>query len=290
MSPSPKGPPAKRPLSSPTRSDQNPKVTNAVTQALAWAAGDKPGGVSDSFWETTSNLIRTLAMLLEEVSSAVSTPPPLNLNLPLSSHLTPNLSSLPPPLSSSLPLPSLSGSSASSRLPPSSFAHSLPYSSASYEDYLRERSLVISGVSESLAASSVDRAESDLSSVKSILATLGIETIPTSVFRMGVPSSASPPLPRLLKVVLPSRSHALRSLSLARSLRSHPQFDGIYIRRSMTLEERKLHSSLRDHLRQLRQADSSCPFVLYRGELWHREEIKTKTRTTLPPSMGNGIA
>ena len=310
MSPSPRAPAPKRHMSSPTPSDSHSKVTLAVSKALAYAAGDKPGGVSDGFWETTSSLIHMLAMLLEEVASSphLLPPPPPTPSLPPSSLNPPPPSSLthPPPLFSSLnhstpspplsllsssipPPPSLSSSLPHPSLTPSPPSQSTPFSLPSYEEYLRERSIVISGVPESIEPSSVVRAEMDYESVKLILSALSVESLPCTVFRMGRVSTSSPPIPRLIKVVLPARAHVFKALSSARVLRTLPQFPKVYVRKSMTLEERQRDASLRASLRDLRQADANCPFVVYRGELWSREEIKTGRRTTLPPLEGNGL-
>lgn len=240
----------------------NEKVSNAVAGALALAAQDPPPGVPSLLWETITSTIRLLSFLLEEQSSPYASPSPL----PLHNHPP---SSLPVSL---FPPPSLSPSSA------------LPYSADSYEDHLRMRSIVISGVPESADPCSVARAEADVDEVKKILAALGLECVPQSVFRMG---KQTPDRPRLLKVLLPSRSHLLNTLSVARNLRSLSEFPNVYIRKSMTANERAAFTSLRAHLKSLRESNPNCPYVIYRDQIWHKDDIKGKQRIQLPPDQGN---
>ncbi|KAK6013448.1 hypothetical protein OSTOST_21234 [Ostertagia ostertagi] len=97
------------------------------------------------------------------------------------------------------------------------------------------RSIVVSGVPESQSPNSVDRAHHDIQCICSLLNFLGIECIPSMVFRMGIKNSSRP---RLLKVVLPSSRFQIETIKRAPRLRFFSQ-RGVYIRPSLTKEERE---------------------------------------------------
>lgn len=114
---------------------------------------------------------------------------------------------------------------------------------ASYEERERTRSIVISGLPESQSHTAFNRIVHDFSSTQHILDFLNVDCLPTTVYRMGKPN---PSRPRLLKVILPCSRFQKTVLKLAPRLRFFSQ-KGIYIRPSLTFEERKLRRE--EHLR-----------------------------------------
>lgn len=119
----------------------------------------------------------------------------------------------------------------------SSDSASLPSASPAivdFEELERKRSIVISGVRESTSNAAFERIVHDFSCTQHILDFLKIECLPVTVYRMG---KVSPTRPRLLKVVLPCSRLQKEVIRFAPRLRFFPH-KGIYIRPSLTLEER----------------------------------------------------
>ena len=90
--------------------------------------------------------------------------------------------------------------------------------------------------------------------------------------------------PRLVKIVLPASRFVYTALKHAHTLRDQDSWKGVYVRKSMTPAQRELEAKMREFIRELRKK-GPCDFVLYKGEVWHREDIKGRVRKTLPPSM-----
>ena len=84
----------------------------------------------------------------------------------------------------------------------------------------RLRSVVIEGVPECRSPYMRDRLRYDYDSALNVLDYLGVECHPTSVYRLGKPGIRSNR--RLLKVVLPSRTHQRIAVSRASRLHSFP--------------------------------------------------------------------
>ena len=157
-----------------------------------------------------------------------------------------------------------------------------PIDLVSAEEKERERSIVVTGLAESPSGDSVERADHDIRAIRSLLTQLKIETVPCSVYRMG---SNKDNRPRLIKVVLPARRFVYDALRLTHTLHTSDNFKGVYVRKSLTQAQRDEQAKMRDFLRALKKQDSACPFVLYKDQIWHREEIKGRSRKTFPPSM-----
>ncbi|VDP63681.1 unnamed protein product, partial [Heligmosomoides polygyrus] len=102
----------------------------------------------------------------------------------------------------------------------------------------RRRSIVLHGVPELFASNPMDKLCHDFDYVANTLSFVGVEAFPMSLYRMGKPTKC-----RLLKVILPSSYHQRAALRNAPSLRFSP-FKGVYIRRSLTFEERKFKYTL----------------------------------------------
>lgn len=67
-------------------------------------------------------------------------------------------------------------------------------------------------------------------------------------------------------LVLPSRSHWLKAISNARLLRPAGHTN-IFVRKSMTREERTRDFQLRQQARELNRGKSTKEWVVYKGEL-----------------------
>lgn len=113
------------------------------------------------------------------------------------------------------------------------------------------RSIVVSHLPENREINSIDQLFWDLSSVTRILDFLGVACLPVSVYRMGRSS------PRLLKVVLPTSRFQEQVLRRASRLRFSP-FKGVFIRKSLTLEERIRLRNERSNRRNLPSRGDCC--------------------------------
>ena len=104
-----------------------------------------------------------------------------------------------------------------------------------YEERERRRSIVIIGVPENRNPNRASKISHDFRCVGQILDHLAVECDPISVYRMGRPNTT---YDRLLKVVLPSSFHASLALKRASQMRFFPLSKGVFIRPSLSKEER----------------------------------------------------
>ncbi|PIO76882.1 hypothetical protein TELCIR_01034 [Teladorsagia circumcincta] len=128
--------------------------------------------------------------------------------------------------------------------------------SESIESEKRARSIVISGLKEApndLPPSHRQKSLED--DVSKVLDALKVECRPSEIYRIG---KSDPKRPRLVKVVLPARSHWRTALANARLLRD-AGFPQVFIRKSMTLEERQRDFELRQMARDRNKALSDTP-------------------------------
>ncbi|EYB84415.1 hypothetical protein Y032_0317g2330 [Ancylostoma ceylanicum] len=115
------------------------------------------------------------------------------------------------------------------------------------EEEKRSRSIVISGLKECSPNTRPSQRQKDLEGkVTEILDALDMECRPVEVRRMG---RLDPSRPRLVKVVFSTRQEWTHALAHAHLLRSSG-FDDVYIRRSMTVDERKQEYELRQIARE----------------------------------------
>ncbi|KAK6023416.1 hypothetical protein OSTOST_10798, partial [Ostertagia ostertagi] len=116
----------------------------------------------------------------------------------------------------------------------------------------RQRSIVLYGVpeAEKTLAPSQRQAHTE-SFVTSVLDALDIETHPVEIYRMG------------------------SFLSRARKLHAIPAFKEIYIRKSMTRDERQKEKDLRNQARELnlKEHNGEHVYVVYKGELMKASDI-----------------
>uniref|UniRef100_A0A7I4Z602 CUE domain-containing protein n=1 Tax=Haemonchus contortus TaxID=6289 RepID=A0A7I4Z602_HAECO len=134
----------------------------------------------------------------------------------------------------------------------------------------RGRSIVISGLDEGQGGLRPSARQRDLKDkVFMVLDALDVECRPVEMYRMGKPN---PKRPRLVKVVLPSRSHWRRVLANARLLRE-AGLPNVFIRRSMTEDERKREYELRQEARERNKGSSTREWVVYQGQLKRASEL-----------------
>ncbi|EYC40050.1 hypothetical protein Y032_0631g860 [Ancylostoma ceylanicum] len=106
--------------------------------------------------------------------------------------------------------------------------------SAQIEAETRAPTIVISGLEEADNRMLPSQHQADVENkVTKILDVLNVQCRPSAVFRIGKIDNS-----RLVKVLLPSAYHWRSALANARLLRSS-SFSNVFIRRSMTSEERK---------------------------------------------------
>ncbi|KAK6060387.1 hypothetical protein COOONC_01955, partial [Cooperia oncophora] len=125
----------------------------------------------------------------------------------------------------------------------------------------RARSLVISGLPEAPVDMRPSARQDDLDSkVCKLLDILRVECRPLEIYRLGKLADS---LPRLVKLVLPSRSHWATALSNSRLLRDS-EFANVYIRKSMTPAERKRDYELRTECKERNKRANARVWVVYR--------------------------
>ncbi|KIH50231.1 hypothetical protein ANCDUO_19691, partial [Ancylostoma duodenale] len=113
----------------------------------------------------------------------------------------------------------------------------------------RSRSVVICGIPEGESNNSLsERALLTDKTVSVILDVLDIDVRPVEVYRLGRPVDDRP---RLVKCVFPCHRPFFDVLKRASKLRSVTKFKDVFIRRSMTIEERKKDQQLRAEAREL---------------------------------------
>ena len=138
----------------------------------------------------------------------------------------------------------------------------------------RSRTIVISGVQESsndLRAS--ERARDLRSRVDDIMDVLDIDCCPSEILRIG---KASPDRPRLVKVIFPSTYYWQKALANSYRLRNSP-FSNIFIRKSMTTEERRVEYELRQQAKELNAGKPEKEWVVYRGQLKRVSELPSRS-------------
>ncbi|KAL6743856.1 hypothetical protein Aduo_016847 [Ancylostoma duodenale] len=139
------------------------------------------------------------------------------------------------------------------------------------EDFLHRRSIVIQGIPELPLSTIPSVRQADVEAkVTEVFDALGVEARPWAVFRMGRWSETKP---RLTKVILPSRSQYLTVLGRARSLRDTSKYKHIFIRASLTEEERRKEYDLRREAREKNQSLGHKEYVVYRGKVVRISDI-----------------
>ena len=230
------------------------QASKLVLEAQALSLSNPPPGMSKEFWEPLSKMLFMLSQVVEGLTqnpSPAVAPTPVQADPPPANH--------PPPRGVG---PSTSGVS-------------------SYEDHLRMRSIVIAGLAEDASLSASQKIKADQEAVQELLCSLEVEVKPSNVYRMGKVNEDGKP--RLIKVVLPASTFYRKALKNASKLKGMHEYEKVFIRKSMTKEERAAFAEERKTMYQLRLLHGKdCPFVLYRDQVWLRSEIKSGKRSTIP--------
>ncbi|EYC12542.1 hypothetical protein Y032_0047g1539 [Ancylostoma ceylanicum] len=142
------------------------------------------------------------------------------------------------------------------------------------EAEVRARTIVISGLEEADEDLLPSKQQADVESkVTEILDTLKVQCRRTAVYSIGKLNSSRP---RLVKVVLPSSFHWRQALANARFLRTNG-FRKVFVRRSMTMEERKHDYDMRQQACELNKGKATREWVVFRGELKRVSELPKKS-------------
>lgn len=137
----------------------------------------------------------------------------------------------------------------------------------SSEDKEKARSIVIVGLSESQGKNDRENFIDDTNKINKIIDSLGIPTNPITTYRMGKPRNDGKGRP--IKVVMPTTYHQRLILSRSKSLRNISDFSGVYLRPSMTKEERQhdyeLRKECRDKNSKLNVGEP--PWKIFKGKI-----------------------
>uniref|UniRef100_A0A0N4W6U4 Uncharacterized protein n=1 Tax=Haemonchus placei TaxID=6290 RepID=A0A0N4W6U4_HAEPC len=132
----------------------------------------------------------------------------------------------------------------------------------------RGRSIVISGLEDGQGGLQPSVRQRDLE-VFRVLDALDVECRPVEMYCMGEPK---PKRPILVKVVLPSRLHWRRVIASARLLRE-AGLPNVFLRRSMTEDEKKREYELRQEARERNKGSGSRDWVVHQGQLKRASEL-----------------
>lgn len=131
----------------------------------------------------------------------------------------------------------------------------------------RKRSIVIAGVPESNDPKPSSRSIYDRQSVTNIMDDINVEAPISEVYRL--PKRGNSRGPALLKVIFPSSLIQRNVLKHARNLRNSTVEsikNCVYIRPSLTAEERQIDANLREKVRQLRK-HGNMEYVVYKSQI-----------------------
>lgn len=135
----------------------------------------------------------------------------------------------------------------------------------------RNRTIVVSGLDECPPDLSLSERCKDLDGeVFCLLDKLRVDCKPSAVYRLGNYNSSRP---RLVKVVFPSSFHWRVALSNARLLHGVPGLENVFVRWSMTLDERKRDIELRQLAKERNAGKAKREWVVYRNELKHVSDL-----------------
>lgn len=157
------------------------------------------------------------------------------------------------------------------------FLGRLPFlCSNSVEADKRQRSVVFYGVPE--AEKSLPPSQRQLHTEKyisDVLDFLEVEAGPTELFRMGTSSDGRP---RLVKCIFSSRRFQLETLSRSSRLRTSAAFKTVFVRKSMTREQRAKESELRRRAHDLNTQEFGGKrlYVVYKGEITKTTDIESR--------------
>ena len=143
-----------------------------------------------------------------------------------------------------------------------------------YYDHRHNRSLVVSDLKESTLEIASKRLEKDEEMVQQMLDVFDIEVRPLAVFRMGKKVADKP---RLLKIEFASRSVVAKIMTRKKAMSKHDDFKRVYIRPSMSFEDRQKRKQLQNECneknKQNPSSDPSQQYVIYANKIIKRSEI-----------------
>lgn len=131
---------------------------------------------------------------------------------------------------------------------------------SSAEEMERRRSVVVCGLPEAEGSPSARREGTRKASVE-LLNALNIDSEIISTYRLGRPPTGENNKPRLLKIVFPNSNAQKEMLRKARGLRGQDQYNGVYIRPSLTPAQLNAEYLLRKELRERRGKGETCRIV-----------------------------
>lgn len=131
------------------------------------------------------------------------------------------------------------------------------------EEKERRRSIVVSGLPE-IAGKPSERRAADKERLHSLVDELDVDVDVTAAYRMGEKKGDRP---RLLKVVLGSSKHQQSLLRGCGKLKTSPNFGGVFVRPSLTKEQRQEDFVLRTELRRRRALGEKVRIVGWPGEV-----------------------
>lgn len=162
---------------------------------------------------------------------------------------------------------------------------SIDNQTSAIEEDRRLRSCVIERLAESTHQLPSKRVQYDREAVTALLDTLGIETSGLVHFRMGRITNGRP---RLLKLMLPTRSMQQLILQRASKLRFDSRFNGVFIRPSLTQAQRTKEYQLREQKRQLNREGINV--VVYDGKVLPRVQADLlNAQTSANAPMGQTL-
>lgn len=154
------------------------------------------------------------------------------------------------------------------------------------EKEIRERSVVLVGVNEVTDVPPRNRNNVDCETVLDIFDTINSDSVPHQIFRMG---SQQEGRKRPIKVIFGNSHDAKQVLRNARSLKG-TRFQHVFIRPSLTTEERRKQWEERQKRRQTQQAVT--PLIIRGGQLVRKADRKNGEHVKIlhgqGPSNGQG--
>ena len=114
---------------------------------------------------------------------------------------------------------------------------------------------MVSGVPEQSGPPS-ERVKADNEAVAKMLDTIGVKVTPVSIYRLG-PYNAQATRSRLIKIVMATSSQQRVSLQQSKNLKGNNSYKGIFIRPSLTRDQREHESKLWNELKKKRADEPS---------------------------------
>lgn len=134
------------------------------------------------------------------------------------------------------------------------------------EEKERRRSVVVSGLPESDAHSARGKFIDDTNTVSQLLDAIDVECDAVQTYRLGKPIAGRA---RLVKIVFPTSYFQSDCLKKAKNLKSSNNFKRVFIRPSMTREQREADYLLRQRLRAANEEGKKTGqhYHIYRGDI-----------------------